>query len=171
MPKEWKTRRGERAVVCLLAASLCGLPGVVIGLVLMPVVGLELRFADGAGAPLEISYGYLQECVLSCARATAVSLVMATLTWRWGAAWRTRIAGTAGCLPHLLWPLNVLLGAGSAYHPYMEWYPAMLLGLAGAAGSLYLAGVVLAFSSGPGRRAVQDRRNGAREAATGRDED
>ncbi|GAA2870737.1 hypothetical protein GCM10010517_31000 [Streptosporangium fragile] len=163
MLKEWKTRSAGRAVVCLLAASLCELVGTAVGLVLLLRLGIDLKYADGASVPREIAYEHLRSCVTLCAQAGAISLVMAALTWRWGATAEMRTVTVVGFVPHTVWSfLPGMPHLGSGYDPYMEWYPVTLLWLAGAAGLLYLAGTVLTFFPTPVLQAEQGHESGTR---------
>ncbi|MGW0594637.1 hypothetical protein [Streptosporangium sp. NPDC002607] len=159
--REWKMRRvghAGRAVVCLLAASVCELVIAAVAfvylIVLHPTLG-ESIFADRTA-------GLLPSYVWAYTAAGVITLTVAVLAWRRGGT-----AGVQAVAALVLVPYTAFYVCFGLLMPVLmddywaeSWYPCMVLWLAGAAGLLYLAGVALLFLAAPNPRAGEGREGG-----------
>ncbi|WP_344971529.1 hypothetical protein [Streptosporangium fragile] len=146
-----------RAVVCLVAASVCELVVAAGALILLPPLQRELEAqyetGDGVAHYLEWTVHTLQDLVWGYPTAGVITLAVAVMAWRRGGTAGVQAAAAAGLAPYTAFYLLLgLLGALSLNDPYVDRYSDMVLWLSSAAGLLYLAGAILLFRTGDVRQ-------------------
>ncbi|MEV4378841.1 hypothetical protein [Streptosporangium sp. NPDC049644] len=153
-----RVRVPGRAVMCLLAASLCELVVAGVSLALLPGLEAELEMERKAGGSLGWEMLALSKAQTLLWLHTAAGVVtpalaaLVALAWRRGGAAGARTVMAVGLVPytalcyHLGWEAMDMAGSAGGLARYS--YEYLAFSLANTAWLLYLAGTILLFSSG-----------------------
>ncbi|MEU8038813.1 hypothetical protein [Streptosporangium sp. NPDC049078] len=140
-----------RASMCLLAACLCELVVVGVGLALLPGLAAESerqeKGGDGVSFYTEFALDKAQTLLYSYAMLGAITLALAALAWRRGGTPGTRAAMTVGLVPYTLLCFILWLTSVFRADEILERYSHLAAWLAIVVWLLYVAATILLFLS------------------------
>ncbi|MER6825393.1 hypothetical protein ABT352_05340 [Streptosporangium sp. NPDC000563] len=140
-----------RASMCLLAACLCELVVVGVGLALLPGLAAESerqeKGGDGVSFYTEFALDKAQTLLYSYAMLGAITLALAALAWRRGGTPGTRAAMTVGLVPYTLLCFFLWLTSVFRADEILERYSHLAAWPAIVVWLLYVAATILLFLS------------------------
>ncbi|MEV4378842.1 hypothetical protein [Streptosporangium sp. NPDC049644] len=151
-----RVRVPGRAVMCLLAASLCELVVAAVSLVLLFVLKAELegqrRIGDGTSFHTEFALGRAETLLWLCAAAGAITLALAALAWWRGGTVAIRTVMAVTVVPYTVFCYGLWWGSLLRAREVLGWHSYLAAWLLNLAWLLCLAGTILLFFTGPNAR-------------------